>query len=270
MTQLVNNTKRFFRYYFAKNKALFMQLAVYKADIVMVILGNYGYTFMMLFFFDVLFKNINSVAGWTKYEVLIMFSVGQLILILQWAFFGSVDRHIRNIIADGTMDLFLTKPVNALANVISYNFTFFENLPGFALTIAILVVSMARASVYLNLWYVILLAFMIVVGTFMMTFTKLVISLLAFWLTDTKNIMRVHYHIFYYIEYPLEIYPKGFRALISTILPFGIVAYIPARIIIRGFDLGLFSLYMGVFVFYLLVNLFIWNKGTKAYSSASS
>ncbi len=73
-----------------------------------------------------------------------------------------------------------------------------------------------------------------------------------------------------FIERPDAIFKGAVRVILTSVLPFSVMASFPARLFMDGFSWGVFLHFMGVFVgFALFINWF-WKKGLRAYSSASS
>jgi ABC-2 type transport system permease protein len=72
-------------------------------------------------------------------------------------------------------------------------------------------------------------------------------------------------------KYPLSIYNKGIRALITFVLPFAFTAFYPANYLITGqnfsFHIG-GLLVMSILLFCLALK--IWDKGISVYESAGS
>ena len=270
MMQLASDVKRHIHYYNAKNKAKLMAWAAYRADLLMATLGAYGYTFMTVIFINVLFQNIDSIAGWKEYEILLLLGVGQIVFYLQSGFFGTVDWRISEYIADGELDLFLLKPVNTLFNIVTYNFKVFEMLPSFMLAVSIFFYALIKGNYYPSFLLLFLAGVFTLLGAILVMLIKLDISLLSFWLTDTRDIRRIYFHVFDLFKYPLEIYPNSARFAFTTIIPVGLIAYFPAHLIIKGFHLTLFAYYLGSLAFFAVLAAIFWKKGLKAYSSASS
>lgn len=247
-----------------------MSLAAYRADLFMVTLGSYGYTLMTIVFINVLFDNIDSIAGWGKYEMLLLLGVGQILFYLHVCFFSSVDKWVSEIIANGELDLYLLKPVNALFNITTYEFSIFELIPSFMLAITIFSYALVKGNYNPGLFLLLLSGIFIVLGTFLFTLVRLNVALLSFWLTDTRDVRRTYYHIFDLFKYPLEIYPDSLKIVFTTVIPIGIVSYFPAHLIVKGFSWALFSAFMFSLFTYAACASILWKKGLRVYSSASS
>ena len=76
-----------------------------------------------------------------------------------------------------------------------------------------------------------------------------------------------------YGRYPVNIYNKAIRFLLTWILPFAFVGVIPASYFLERNEEGLSTLalltpVMGIIV--LSLGLILWNRGVKRYSGAGS
>jgi len=78
MTQ--SASKHFIKFYIKRAKASPMQFAEYRADMVMGILETDGYTGIMVAFIRVIYCKTQTIGGWGKYEMLLLFATGQFVV----------------------------------------------------------------------------------------------------------------------------------------------------------------------------------------------
>ena len=101
-----------------------------------------------------------------------------------------------------------------------------------------------------------------------------VVSLAAFWLTETNGVIDVFWillTIFGGQAYPLTFLPKGIFTTLSTVLPFRYMFSFPMEIyfeklstpqIFQGFSIGLFWVIFIAFAYKI-----VWKKGVKVYNA---
>jgi len=247
-----------------------MQLAEYRVDILMTIMGTYSYTILTLVFFGVIFGNIDGIGEWGKFEILTLFGIGQLIFYTHWSFFAGVDDWVSDIILNGNLDIYLTKPVNSFMNLITFKLSVVEKMPSYILALAITIYGFVNTGIQLKPLPILLCIVLMGLGVILKMLISLSISLLAFWVSKTRDMKRMYYHLFEYYKYPTDIYPKSVKLIFTTILPIGLLAYGPAYFLLKGFSLNILGSYLGALAFYITVVAILWNRGLKAYSSASS
>ncbi|EKD99781.1 MAG: hypothetical protein ACD_22C00174G0002 [uncultured bacterium] len=261
--------KKFLKYYNAKNKAKLMTSFEYRTNAWMSFLGSLGYNFVQILFLSLLFDHVGSIAGWGKYQVLFLFSTGQLVFYLQYAFFGSVQDIMQDLILKGNLDKYLTKPVSTLLNITTFNFEIMEQLPPVVLTICILLYSLSHLNPvhWIN---IVLYVFFLVVGIIVCTLVKLAIALLAFWFSDVSDLANMYDRTPELYGYPMDIYPGVLKYIFLVLIPIAPAAFIPSYFFLFGFKLDYFALTLLTFVIFYCLVMLLWRRGLKIYSSASS
>src|SRR3989339_121712 len=241
-----------------------MQNAEYRADMIMVFLASWGYMVMSLVFLFVFFGNVTEIGGWNKYETITLFAVGQLVFYLNWSFFGSVSEAVGKFIQEGSLDRFLLYPLNALYNISVCSPDFIVTIPSFIFTGAVLVWGYIHLESETGLAGMILCVLLMIVGCLQVTFYNLCISLLSFWLTDVRSIHRVRIRLQDLYKFPRDIYPQGsIRAIFTYVIPIALTAYVPAYVLVKGFDLSLILVYLFVTVMLFGLTLLLWGMGKK-------
>ena len=109
----------------------------------------------------------------------------------------------------------------------------------------------------------------IICGGITVSCVSIILASLSFWfaksdiLMDTVNNVMVNF-----ATYPDGIFKGITKLILYTIIPVGLVNYIPVRILIN-FDFKLVLLVLAVTVFFVSLSFFIFNKGLKKYSSSN-
>lgn len=265
MTRLV--FRKHFRYLFQKIKAAMMQLFEYRVNMFSTTLATYGYNVVSLIFLNVLFENIDSIAGWGRYELILLWGVTELVLGLYWALFASVERWVSEMIRDGRLDQFLLRPVNTLFDISTQKVTLFEGIPLLVLSLGI--VAFAWIKLSLNFGFnVVIFPVTVLLSVAVTTLVPLSISLLAFWLTDTRDIDRLYERMTEFSRYPIGIYPTKLRFIFTTFIPVAILAYVPAHILLYGFNTMLVLYQVVALVLFSVAVKVLWTQGLKRYQSA--
>ncbi|MFH1895974.1 MAG: ABC-2 family transporter protein [bacterium] len=264
----LSDSKHFLKYYIQRAKASLMQFAEYRANMIMAVLGSYGYTFMMIVFIEVIFSKTQEVAGWGKYEMMMLFSLGQSVFYTFWSFFQPLHTWFSEAIIDGELDLYLTKPINAFLNVVSSDFDLVEMLPSIGLAVAMFVFVWKKLGLVFEpvmLWAIVstILSCGIMVGLYAVT------ALAAFWLTDTRDLASIQSSLLSLNQFPLDIFPKSIKAAM-LIFPVALISYPQTKLLLEG-KLNIYLLLQPVaFIILFLVVRTMWGRGLKRYSSASS
>ena len=115
----------------------------------------------------------------------------------------------------------------------------------------------------------ILLTFFIICGGLMLVAIAVILGSLSFWfsksdiISDTANSLMTNF-----ASYPDGIFKGTAKILLFTLIPVGIVNYLPVHVI-SSFDLIKFLIIIGVTIFLILLAFIVFYKGLKKYSSSN-
>lgn len=108
-------------------------------------------------------------------------------------------------------------------------------------------------------------------ATLIYTAIKLAVASIAFWIKFAQSYLYMTYQMSTFTKYPMGIYPKAIRFMLSFLLPFAFTGYYPG-----AYFLGKESFMNGV-VLTIVVSLVaivlayqVWCQGLKQYESSGS
>lgn len=265
-----SDIRYYYRYYGHLTKVKLMSLMEYRFDIIASCLGTYGYTLMILIFIDVIFRNVNTVAGWNRDEILMLFAMSQFCFYFFYTFFWSIWSQVPDAIRTGDLDKLLLKPISPLFQLVTQEFTLIEAAPSMILPFALTALVWNRLDLHPTLFQVSATAIALLAGAAISVLVQLNLALLSFWVSDTKPLQKSFAELEDLRKYPLAIYPESVRWLVVTLVPIGLVAYAPTYLLVKGWSIVWFALPLATLLFFVLMTMFIWRYGTRAYTSASS
>lgn len=259
--------KKYLSYFIQINKISLLKLTAYRTNFGTMIMGTYGYTIVVLIFLNAVFSQITEIGGWNKHEIMIMFGVGQLLYYIYWSFIGGGSNFLNRIILSGEYDKFLLKPLNSIYTVSLETSNFFELTPSIMLGLAIIIYNLIQLGILGN-WILFIPLFILSVAIYYFMFLNL--TLLSFWFDDTRDIMDTFDNLFELTNYPPTVYPAVFKVIFLTIIPLGIVAYVPTYNLVKGVNFNLIIIQIFALALMLGICTLLWGGGIKNYSSASS
>jgi len=250
----------------------FQQETAYWVNTWAHVLSTFFYTLSMILFIDVLYTNVNLVAGYSINEMLLFLLVGQSTYYISWLVYSNISNLITDV-NNGNLDLILVKPISSLFYILFRKINVFgvlrDSLPPLLLIILKIdwgVFSFTPA----NLISGIIIALMGIVIS--LTF-HLIMSLPVFWIGESSNIVEFSSHLEYNVGkiIPLEGYQQNYRFLFSSAIPFLISTGISTSVML-GKSNSIIMLVGSLTVMILILNMrkLAWNKALKAYTSASS
>ena len=246
------------------------KLMEYKADFLM---GAFGLLFAQAFqilFIGIIFSQIPSLSGWSFEEILFIYGFSLIPKSLDHLFTDNLWMVGYRIVRKGDFDKYLTRPINTLFHVITENFcvdAFGEMLS----CVLLLGYAIPRLSMPFYVYTIPLALVTAVFATLIYTSLKIMTAAISFWTKASGHITHMLYMTNDFSKYPVTIYNKSVRFIITYIIPFAFTAYFPASYFLTG-ENGLFciggTVVAGTVLFAIAV--FVWNRGLRAYESAGS
>jgi len=221
----------------------------------------------------VLLYSFGAIDGWSFWELLFLFALS----VLSWGVCVVFFFHFRTLdqfIVQGTFDRFLVRPIHPFFHFMSMKFDV-GAFGQFLFSIVAMVIAYNKLNLHWNVsqWLVFLGA--VIGGTLIQGGLLIAISAMAFWTTRSEQVYWVvMWPAKSLMNYPLSIYPRVVQVLVTFVLPFAFVNYLPALLLLgktKGIFppyWGFFSIFVGVVFFWLCFQL--WMLGLNRYQSAGS
>ncbi len=241
----------------------------YRVDTVIEIVSDLLNQAVNLIFILVIFGHTQLLNGWNREEIIFIYGFFLVPYALFSAFFNIWDFNERYIVK-GEMDRVLTRPVHSLFQIIMERMEL-ESLFGVITGLVIMGISGANLGLTFA-WYDLLIFVAMVLGG-MFIFGGLFISIatIGFWSDSRTDIMPMMYNISNYGRYPVDIYHKVIRFVLTWILPFAFVGVYPASYFLQKeewYGYAFLTPFMGILFFGL--SIFLWNTGVKKYRGAGN
>ncbi len=259
---------RYWRVYRTFFVSSFARELEFRANFFAKVLQNCLWIFFFVAILLVVYRNTNSVAGWSRGEAFILAATMFLMNAFATAFFFSLIE-IPNQVRMGTLDFVVTKPIDSQFWVSTRRFNFDQIgtlVAGIAMVAygsyeAGLVASPAQWTAY---------AALVTSALFLFYAFNLALMTTGIWLVRVDNLWVLSESLTQVARYPLDIYGSGLQRVLTYVLPLGFLATVPARQLVRGFDLAMVAIgLIWSTASFVLARLF-WRFALRYYSSASS
>ena len=164
----------------------------------------------------------------------------------------------------------MLRPMNVFFQVISEKLqpdALGELLIGFTLV----GISLGKGIVIVDFAHVVLFIVSVIAGAIIYTSIKLFFATIAFWVKISGPFLQVAYDMAQFAKYPTEIYAKPIKFIITWIIPFAFVAYLPASYFLMADKSWLVIVVECVIalVFWVVAYSF-FNYGISKYESAGN
>jgi ABC-2 type transport system permease protein len=222
-----------------------------------------------LLLISVIYEHTDSVAGWSKYQMMLLVGTSQLIQRFLMGFFWSSLFELGRNIRSGAFDFFLAQPGNILFMASTRKLDL-DGLMNSFVAMGVVAYSAHKLGLHPTAVDLALYALMIFCGL-VIHYSMLVLTIsLAFWLTSAQGIEGSYFTLSEFARLPREAF-KGFASLLFVwLLPVVVVSNAPARVLLHGIEpqwaLGL----VAAALVWFAAAVFVFHRGLRRYASASS
>ncbi|MBS0586272.1 MAG: ABC-2 family transporter protein [Verrucomicrobia bacterium] len=218
--------------------------------------------FVFLVMWWIFFRQFQEISGWTMRDMIALNAMGMGGYGLMQVCFGGVRELSRSIVR-GDLDLFMMQPKNLLLHL-----TGSKSLSkgwGHLLTALILIVLGGFITPYSLL--------LILIGIFSSCLVFASVAIIAysaaFWFGSIEAVSRNYCNsVYLFALYPSNIYSGALQIVLFTLLPAGVIGYMPVELL-RGFSwMKLITLLGSACSFFALAFL-VFYRGLKRYESGN-
>ena len=242
---------------------------MFRGDFLVWSLVEFFWMSVNLLLISVIYGHTKTVAGWSKYEMMLLVGTSMLIQRFLMGFFWSSIIEMGRNVRSGNFDFFLAQPGNVMFMATTRKLDPDGLLNSF---VAAGVVAYSAHQLHLNpgVLDLALYAGLVVCGL-VIHYSILLLSISAvFWLTNAQGVEGGYFTLTEFSRLPREAFKGVTSVLFVWLLPVVVVSNAPARLLLRGFDpiwaLWLVALAAGWFA----LAVFVFNRGLRRYASASS
>ena len=198
-----------------------------KVDFLMGLLGFFLTQILGITFLYLVFEQIPDLQGWTFDQLVFIYGFAQIPRGIDHLFTDNIWLVAWRYVINGSFDRYMLRPMNVFFQVISEKLqpdALGELLIGFTLV----GISLGKGIVIVDFAHVVLFIVSVIAGAIIYTSIKLFFATIAFWVKISGPFLQVAYDMAQFAKYPTEIYAKPIKFIITWIIPFAFVAYLPA------------------------------------------
>ena len=260
---------RYLRLYYCFLTFSLMKSMQFRFDFFFRIFMDSFFYLVNLAAFWLIFQHTDKLAGWSFAQSCFFISVFFVVDALFMVFFSSNLWWFPFLINKGDLDFYLLRPVSTLFFLMLREFSP-NSVVNLATAIGILIVAASHLDQSLGLGEWAFVAVAIVNGTLLYVTANLAFVLPIFWTHSGRGMVNLYFSATRLIERPDAIYHKSLRFFLRTLLPFSMIATVPAELVFTGFPITLFSQWLVISLCFYAAVYGAWRIGLRNYSSASS
>lgn len=217
---------------------------------------------LFLLLWWIFFCQFKDVDCWKFRDMMLLLIVGHGGYGLMEICFGGVKR-LANTILRGDLDLFMSQPKNLLLHVTGSRS--YSKGWGHLMT-AMLLAVFGRLT---DGWVLSLLGIGLLSSCLIFTSMSVLAHSLVFWFGPIAEVSKKYCEALYLFSlYPSNIYSGLLQVVLFTLIPAGMITYLPVELV-RNFSLGTLCGLLGGALFFTCFSFFIFFRGLKRYESGN-
>ncbi|MBB6731262.1 ABC transporter permease [Cohnella zeiphila] len=241
----------------------------YRADFWVEVISDLMFSAMNLIFIFVVFRQTPALGDWSEAEVVFVYGYFMIPYGI-FSTFSNLWNFSDRYITKGEMDRILTRPAGSLTQVMLENVDP-PSLIGSLVGIGIMIAAWLRLDLPFH-WYDPLVLIVMALGsTLVYVGLYTALAAISFFSDAPTGIVPLIYNIQNYGRYPIQIYNRTIRFLLTWLLPFAFVGVYPASFFLVGHGgraMAWLTPVVGAIV--LALGLWVWRSGVKRYRGAGS
>jgi ABC-2 type transport system permease protein len=267
MTNLVT---RYLRLEWAFFKNCLARDLQYRANFGLVFLVDVCWYAVNIAFFEVIYLNADSIAGYSRTDVLFFMATIFVVDALDMALFSTGMWVLSDLIRKGDFDMVLTKPVSPMFFATN-RYVSFGSILDLVLACGILVYAWSQLTLSPSVLDVIGYVVLMLSGLVVFYSLQVIFAAFGFLFVNASGGLQWAFHHLYQLALkPESIYKGVLRFSLIYLLPMLVIGAYPSLMILRGFSLDVFLTSLAVAAVFLIVAIKFFYFGVRRYESASS
>ncbi len=262
---MVRNIKLYLSFFGASIK----KMMEYRVDCLVGMISQIAFQIIELIFIWIIFQNTDNIAGWTFEHLLLLYGVMMLAISVTDLLFDSTYDIGKRLIRKGKFDTILLRPVHPLISVLGESET--STALGYIVLSIVLIVSMLiKLQISITFSLIIKIIYFGILGGFIIGGIQTIFSITGFWTYKSNEVVWSVFQLHKLAEYPIEIYNKFIRIIITFILPFAFASYYPTLDYLIGDQTSLIFIVPLIVVVIWIIAIVLWNWALKKYRSTGN
>lgn len=254
------------RLYFRLQLMQLRSTVEYSADFWIGILGAILMQASGLVFITALFSQIPAIAGWTVWNIALMYGLAMVPKGLTELFCDG-PWMLRSKVNSGEFDRILVRPVSpALQSATSI--VSIHGLGQVILGVVLIALGLSRSDAALQWWSLPYLVVIVIAGAIMIGALNFVFNMTGFWEPSAQSALPTMMALMIdFAKFPLDIYNNFIRTIVIVVIPYAFISYFPALVLLDrdstwkwlGFTTPLATAWIVLFTSWL------WSKALNRY-----
>jgi ABC-2 type transport system permease protein len=217
----------------------------------------------------VIYQHTDSVAGWSKFEMLLLLGTSMLVQRLLMGIFWSNLFELGRNIRTGHFDFFLAQPGHPLIMVSTRKIDL-DSILNVFVALAIVIYAGRELGLDPSFASIVAYGFFVLCGLLLSYSILLIVVSISFWTIGSQGMEGGYFTLAEFSRLPREAFSGVANVIFVWILPAVVISNAPARALISGFDLNSTMWVLSATLIWLWIAVSVFNTGLRRYASASS
>ncbi|MCX7919079.1 MAG: ABC-2 family transporter protein [bacterium] len=260
---------KYFKLYLSFFRNCLIREMMFRGNFVIRILTEIVWLGLYIVFVEVLFSHVEVLAGWTKFEMLLLFGTSHIISQAFEGLFFVNCIELPESIRTGNLDFALIKPINAQF-LISTRFIDLGAITNIFIGFIVVGYSLLNLPYTFSLSNMLLYLLLIINGMMIYYAIMFILMTISFWTIRGEGMISVYYQSTNFARQPAEIYRGLLKLILTFVFPMLVIVNFPVKAILNALSgwLVLYGLIAGLILLYASHRF--WSFAVKDYRSASS
>lgn len=259
----------YLRLWLASARYSIVRSMMFRGDFIMWSLVELFWMVVNIASIAVIYQHTDAIAGWTKYEMLLLIGTTMLIQRLLMGFFWSNLFELGRNIRTGNFDFFLAQPGNLLFMVSTRKLDL-DGLLNVVVALAVVVYSARQLDLHPSTADIAAYGAFVLCGL-AISYAILLLSVsVSFWTIGSQGLEGTYFTFMEFSRLPREALRGVANVIFVWILPSIILSNAPTRSLIHGWEPGYALWLVAATLVWLALSVTIFQRGLRRYSSASS
>lgn len=223
--------KFYVKLYIAFVKNTFVRESDYRGNLVAEIIDSLLNFAVNIIFFNILYLNVDYIAGWDSLEMLALIGVGQLLTSIMYMLFMNNLPRIQRYVFHGDLDYILLKPCDDQFYV-SFRYFYFGAIPNLIFSIGLMVYTIIKLQISIGILRVLLFCLYIVCGVAICYSIWMFVMTLSIVVLKVGQIHELFLSSLKFLEYPKGIYKNVIKIVLLYIIPFVTISNVPVELLL--------------------------------------
>lgn len=259
----------YFRIWLATARYSMIRTLMFRGDFFVWSLVELFWMAVNLLLVSVIYQHTESIAGWSKYEMVLLVGTSMIVQRLLMGFFWSSIFEMGRNVRTGNFDFFLAQPGNVMFMATTRKLDP-DGLINSFVAAGVVIYAVRQLGLHPGVLDVLLYVFLLLCGL-AIHYSILVLSTsLVFWLTSAQGVEGGYFTLTEFSRLPREAFKGITNTIFVWVLPVAIVSNAPARTLLHGFELRWAAWLFVLAVLWFAITVWVFNRGLRRYASASS